>query len=336
MKSATVWLVGALGLQLMLALALAFGGDDDGAYKATRPLVQIAPAEVSKIEIAAADGETLILALAGEGWAAPEFGDLPVRGEMVDQLVADLAAVKRGWPVARTHGGAARLQVADGDFERRVAFFVGDEAADTLFLGASPTFRRIYARRAGEADVYNIGFTAADAPTSLARWTSPDLLAVGEAETDEITIARRDGGAITLVKRDDVFVLADLTKDEAMNGAAALRVARQALSGAFDAVQAGDAGDLGESEALLTVTLKTRGGLRTRRYIPAEGEGGDMLLKASERPQIFRIAQTRVSALTDIARADLLDEQTPATQTGAQSDAAAAGAKAESEAAPIE
>lgn len=334
MKNTTVWLAGALGLQLMLALALTFGGDDDGAYTATRPLVQIAPAEVSKIQIAAGDGAALTLALTGEGWAAPDRGDLPVRGEMVDTLIADLAAVKRGWPVARTRGGADRLKVADDDFERRITFFVGDEASDTLLLGASPTFRRIYARRSGEADVYNIGFTAADAPASLARWTDPDLLAVQPSEVDEITVTPREGAPITLIKHDETFVLSDLDESEMMNGAAALRASRQALSSGYDAVEASDAEDLDESGALFTVTLKAGGATWKRLYFPAAAQSEELLFVVSERPQVFRIAQSRVSALAELSRADLLQDAPDETAAQAQPAAAAdAGASAEGDAA---
>lgn len=167
----------------------------------------IAYADVDRIAITDTAGTTATLTRAAENWTFE--GTLPADPGKIDTLLASLLTSDAGLAIATSDGASARFRVAEDSFERRIVLSGGGEA--TVYLGSSPSFRKIHARREGSAKVYIIEMNSYDAPIEAGAWLDRALLAVedpraldlygvqyerGAGEQGAEEWSRGDGGAV--------------------------------------------------------------------------------------------------------------------------------------------
>ena len=58
----------------------------------------------------------------------------------------------------------------EDSYQRRVQVLTGDETLADVYLGTSPGYRRVHARRADADDVYSIEFSNFEAGTDVSSW----------------------------------------------------------------------------------------------------------------------------------------------------------------------
>ena len=105
-------------------------------------------------------------------------GNLQVDSARVDSLMEALFSERTSWPVASTQEAARRFEVTSGKHQRKLEFHAGDEAIATLYLGTSPSFRRIHAREANSDRIYAIELATYDLPMNRDDWLDKSLLQV--------------------------------------------------------------------------------------------------------------------------------------------------------------
>ncbi len=314
MKRPLTLLAGLLLLQTALAGALIATGDDYGAFEAREPLIAFDVESANRVAIA--DGEReVVLERSGAGWALPGLDGFPADADKVDRLLEGLAALKRGWPVAQNRASAERFKVADDVFERRIEITESDEKA-VFFIGDAPAFDRAYARSGGDNDVFNVDFSAFDAPADPDDWTDRGALHADPEEVAEILI-----GDIRLAAGDDDgaadgFRLANLADGETMNAAEVEAAANAALSPPFDTVLRTEDAPAGpETDGLVITITKKDGGKETLRFWPDGDDAeaaSDYFLRSSAFPQTLKVAKYRVKRLLSLERSSLVDAPTPA------------------------
>lgn len=171
-----------LVLQLLVTVVL-YWPEQQRATQSEALVAGFAQESVERIAITDGEGTSNTLTRENDGWRL-ESG-LPAEGGKVATLLAALTGGDPGYAIATSDSAAERFQVADDDFERRIEL-TGDGDTRVVYLGTSPAFRKIHARRAGEASVFVIELNSYDAPTADGGWLDRSLLAAEDLSTLEL------------------------------------------------------------------------------------------------------------------------------------------------------
>lgn len=186
-----------LAVQLTLALGLRLSAPEVTAFAPTTPLLSFNPAAVTRIRIDNAGGAAAVTLQRGAAgsWVIVEWGDFPAAPAKVKQLLATLAELKRPLPVASTAAALARFKLTAQGYERRVTLEDDAGAVATLLIGDAPGFRRLLARPATDAAVYELTLALSDVSNRREDWFDSTLLQVPLAQ-----LVRIESTDWTLVK----------------------------------------------------------------------------------------------------------------------------------------
>jgi hypothetical protein len=127
------------------------------------------------------DGDSSVtLARAGDDWTLENgLSADPIK---VANMLQALTEQQPGYPIANSASAPQRFKVAEDDFQRRIELASAD-GAQTVYLGTSPAFRKIHARRSDDDAVYLLQLNSYDAPTASASWLDRSLAAVSDINT---------------------------------------------------------------------------------------------------------------------------------------------------------
>ena len=214
MKKWIFILSGLLSAQLVLAVVLNLTGEDYGTFQAEERLLSFNRQAVDGLRIE--DGtDSLVLEKQEGKWLLPESGDFPASQANVKRLLDKLAALEKGWPVAKTRSAARRFTVGEQQFERKLTLFADDDAQATLYVGSSPGFRKVYVRPGGENDIFAVDFSAWEAGAKTDYWIDKDIL-----KLDQSMMERIEMPGLILQRQDGELQVVDLDQTEQTNGEA--------------------------------------------------------------------------------------------------------------------
>ena len=180
MKSWIFILSGVLAAQLVLAAVLNLTGEDYGTFQAEEKLLSFNRQTVDGLRIE--DGTDSVVLKKQEGtWLLPVSGDFPASQRNVNRLLDKLAALEKGWPVAKTRGAARRFAVDTEQFERKLTLLSDDDAQATLYVGSSPGFRKVYVRPGDGDDVFAVDFNTWEADAKADDWIDKDILTLDQS-----------------------------------------------------------------------------------------------------------------------------------------------------------
>ena len=193
-----------LALQLVLLAAL-YWPRSSGPVSAGALLAEMAGAALRRISIEDGDAQSVTLSRDADSAQWQLASGLPADESKVATLLDALTERDSGFAIADSAGAAARFQLGDDAFERRIRLANADTER-AVYLGSSPSFRKIHARREGESAVYVLELNSYDAPTTENDWLDRSLLAL--RNIDALTLygidfelgsegwTRGDGGAV--------------------------------------------------------------------------------------------------------------------------------------------
>jgi hypothetical protein len=167
-------------LTLLLILQLAavtavYWPENRGSSDSRASLLSGQSAEVLSIEISDADGRSVQLSRSDSEWLLNSA--LPANAGKVESLLEALLESDPGYAIANSESAAKRFEVADDSFERRIVLNTA-AASHIAYLGNSPGFRKVHARREGDAGVYVLALNSYDAPAEANSWLDKGLLAL--------------------------------------------------------------------------------------------------------------------------------------------------------------
>lgn len=302
-----------LAVQIVVIAGVWFFGADRSNVEAERLLVVDREA-VTAVEIAENADTTVRIEKSAEGWTLPALNGLPADAEKVTGLFDKLTEAEAAWPVATSESSARRFEVTEEKYQRRIRLFQGDAQTAEIYLGTSPGFRKVHARRADSNDVFAITFAVFEAPVKLDEWLDKTLL---QPKGTVQSVAR--GGAWGLTRDGEGWRLTDLAETESTDADAARDVVSKLSNlrvlGRADSAPAADA------EPLFAFTIGADGGTTTLQFFRPEAEG-DFLVATDRYDGFFRVAGYVAEAL-DLDRAALLKKPEAAAAAGPPSDAAA-------------
>lgn len=337
-----------LTAQLVLAVGMSYTGPNLALHRPDTPLLDLGDRSVDRITIAAPDDRQIVLVRQGDGWVLPGTGDFPADKARVDRLLEELKGLKRGLAVATTKGALQRFKVSDDAFERRVVLASGDETLGTLYFGTSPGMHRVNARASGDDAVYTTEFGVYDAPVKPEDWEDKTVLEIptGEIETiglADLTLDRLPAGPAAAPAGNKAaqqpatktWTSAGLADDEAVNQANADALA-QKLAGLTvgSVLGTGASPGYGLDKPALTIRVQRKGGQPIEYRIGKRDKANDYVLKASSRPEYFRLPAYTVDALVKASTRDQLlagaasDTNAGAAAQGTEQPSPGQGAKA--------
>lgn len=312
MRRLAMILSGLLALQVAGAVALSLSGPDYGAFEPSEPLVAFDPEAVKEVTIEAEGGEAVVLQRQDENWMLPDLYGFPADGGKAAGLVKNLAALKRGLPVATSAAAAERFKVAEDAYERRIVLSGDDGRLGEILIGTSPTYRYVHARASGDEAVYSVQFATYEAGTKPTEWMDRDLLHVPEDEIERIVLP-----TVTLVRQEDGFGIEELAEGEAEDEEAISSLIEKVARITFASVEGkGDEALARVGEPELRVEVERKDGPTVVYRLSKMTDGDDYLLATSTEDYLFRVADYTVKPLLEASREKLIQKPAVEGETG--------------------
>ncbi len=269
-------LAGLAALQLVVIGIFWFGGGENAAERTV--LLEFSPDEVSSLTISDGDDE-VILSRSDSGW---DMGDLPADAAKVDDLLDKMATLRAPWPVASSAASAERFEVEADNFQRRVVLQADDTTVGELYLGTSPGYQRVHARRADSDEVFSVGLSNFEISVGTDAWLDKSLLALPEAPSRIALAFAADDAPEQVLERTD--------SGWRHNGDPANETAATTYANRFVSLQVlGQADAVAEAAPLATVQLIHADGEQTLN-ISRVGDDGDYFVEDAARAGAFRVA----------------------------------------------
>lgn len=205
-----------LAVQLVIIAAVltmdaGFGAAQPG------PMLEFSPDAVDEVRIDDGEsGRSVTLNRDGDTWRLAD--GLPADHGRLETLLDKLAGLQAGWPVATSTAAASRFEVTEDAHQRRLILRADGAAIAELFLGTSPGYQRVHARRADDSATFSIELANHEVPATADQWLDKSLL---QPRGDIAGAARQ--GAWTLTRGDEGWLVDDAPADQE----AAARVIRR-------------------------------------------------------------------------------------------------------------
>jgi hypothetical protein len=190
-------LAGILVLQLVLVVLIGFFGSSG---ETAEPFLDLESDRVTSVTIADGEGASVELTRNESGWVV---AGLPAGSDRIQGVLDSLLEESARWPVATSAGAQSRFEVTADSHQRHLTFGADGEVIAEVYLGTSPGFRRVHARREGEDAVYSIDFALHEVPVDAGEWLDKKLLVSEEVST----VALADGSRLTRNDAGDGWLL---------------------------------------------------------------------------------------------------------------------------------
>jgi len=312
MKKWIFVLSGLLAAQGVLAVVLNLTGEDYGTFQAEERLLSFNRQAVDGLRIE--DGTDSLVLKKQEGkWLLPESGDFPASQANVKRLLDKLAALEKGWPVAKTRSAARRFTVDEEQFERKLTLFADDDAQATLYVGSSPGFRKVYVRPGGENDIFAVDFNTWEAETKDDDWIDKGVLTL-----DESIVERLEMPGIIMQRQDGRLQVMNLEENEQTNVEESSALLGKLTGLRVQSLLGTDAEpEYRQDEPVLEVRITTEGGGVLDYRFSKPQDASYYVLKRSDLDFFFKVAEHTVNPVREATREKLVQARTEeATKDG--------------------
>lgn len=171
-------LLALLLVQSVIILMQELNASDAGGANVSARLADVSNFQIDELHIENGRNEKARLLREGGRWVLPKLGGLPADSRRVEELLQRLTEEDPGWAVAHTLPARQRFQVAPYHFRRKITLMAQNQPIETVYLGNSPSFRKVHARN-DEADaIYSVALNLFDLPPSDEAWLERGLLRV--------------------------------------------------------------------------------------------------------------------------------------------------------------
>ena len=305
MKRTIIIATALLLLQIGLAVGLNLGNSRKDLASPDTSFLGLAPDAVTAIDITGPEKDRIVLQKSSAGWILPDSFNAPVNPEQIRALLERLAALKQGFAVATTAEAAKRFKVADDLFQRHVLVKEGDRLAADFYIGTSPGFRQIHARKAGSENVVAVELSTFELETGADQWLDKNMFKIKEEDIEAISFAE-----FTLQKKDNGWQLEGLSEGQATDVKAAGDLVTK-VSGLTVAtvLKPQEAVPLFAGAPALQFTVKRKGGGAAEFKLAKAAEGDSYVLKQSERDLYCKVHSLQVEGLLKANRGSLIAKE---------------------------
>lgn len=298
MKKLHFILIAILAFQILIFLSGFLGGENLARFSSKEPLFSLSDHLIDKIELEAI-GSKALLSLKDGKWVLPNLENFPVSEIKVNSLIDGIDALKREWPVGKTKEAQKQFKVSDSTFEKKISFYEKEKLIGTLFIGTSPSFKKVHMRTAGEEETYAIPFQSYIAVSNEKDWRDRDILKLNSSELSKVTI-----NDFELARSGDSWKLADKEGGETLNPDRVNALISN-LSNISFVDLLGKEYEAKKSALEFSVELGGKG-LNYAFYGPIEKDY--YLLKRSDLPFNFKVSKSIFDSLNDSERKNIIGE----------------------------
>jgi hypothetical protein len=226
------FLFGALIVQAGLCAFFLTRKDATATFQANEKLLSFTFDKVDRVQITDGTGKKVELKKQEAGWVIPDYFTYPVAAKKLETFGQAMDSFKKSWPLGTSAIAAKQFKVVPEQFERELVFFAGDKKLQTLYLGTSPSFRKVHARVDDVMNTYSIDQNTFDIAVDSKEWIDKRFFAA----LDKTKVKSLVVGTVTLEQQNGNFILAGIPADkETMTDKTAALVAK-VLNADFDEV----------------------------------------------------------------------------------------------------
>lgn len=316
-------LAGVLIFQVGLFALLATRSEKSGVFEQKEPLLSTSMEKVTKISIEDADKKTLNLTKVDGVWQLPDRFQFPVSPDKIKDVLKNFSEIKRSWPVGKTMISAKQFEVSDDKFERRITFFEGDKKLQTLYIGSSPSFRKVHARIDAEELTYSVGFNTFDIPATPLDWLNKKIYELERSKLASVSLP-----LVSLKNEAGEFKLSDLKSNEDTDTAKTNALVASLLNPMFeDILSPTDNADLkgtpvltyaltkDDQQAVEFAFFESKQSVAAVSKTDAKPEDkkdekkDDLVLKVNNLPYLFKIKRSRIEEALKAERRHFIKEK---------------------------
>lgn len=302
-----------LALQVLIALGQRLSAPAMTATTPSTPLITLAAEAVTQITIEGPEqNDQLLLSRSDDGhWVIADLANLPVMDAKVESLLKAATTLKRPLPVATSAQARQRFKVGDENFVRRLTLTDADAQSETLILGETPGFRRLFGRPANDPAVYDLPLALADISSRRDDWVQTGLLRL-----DQDSISAVTGQDWTLSKTPDGWRLDDSTEPFDQDAARDLvmQLANLSYRGVLG-IEDDPAYNQHTPVQEFAIQLDDDS---TRSYrISQTQDSTEYVLKDTDRPYYFKLSEYDLAGLLDADRSKFIIEPEPSPEPAA-------------------
>ncbi len=305
MKKWTFILSGLLAVQLVLAVVLNLTGEEYGTFQAEEKLLSFNRQTVDSLWIE--DGTDSVVLKKQEGkWLLPESGAFPASQRDVERLLDQLAALEKGWPVAKTRGAARRFTVDEEQFERKLVLLSDNTIQATLYVGSSPGFRKVYVRPGDGDEIFAVDFNTWEADAKADDWIDKNILTLDESDVERVEML-----GITLQREDGKLQVADLGQKEQTNGEESRALLGKLTGLRIQSLLGTEAKpEYRQDKPALEVKMTRKGGEVLGYRFSRPEDASFYVLKRSDLDYYFKVAEYTVDPVKETTREKLVQVRT--------------------------
>ena len=298
-------LSGALVIQLVLASILTFTGRDTGAFASKERLLDLKLTGIDKITIAEQDKPVLLLEKQGERWQISGYFGFPVDHDKLAKVTDKLFGINKSWPVAATGAAWKRFKVIEDKFERKIVFSKADFVLNTLYIGSSPSYRKVHARIDDQDEVYSIEFSTFEAGSMPNDWADKSYLHVTQDQISELVLP-----TVTLKRDGEKLVVTELKENEETNASEINNLTNKIAKLTFSEVLGKeDQPEYQQQSPKMEIELTVKSGDRMKYTFSRLKDKDDYVLKKSTDDYYFKIAGYVVDGILEFSKEKLVKEK---------------------------
>ena len=310
MKKMIIGAAVLLVVQLGLVLLVRFGTNTIEAIPPGTKFLSFVPEKITEFELTDSEGGHLIAKKDGDTWVLPTTYNGPADSNVVLSFLKKLSGLKQGFVVATSKESVKRLKVSEDGFEHHVVLKTNGQSVADFFVGTSPAFRQVHARKKGTDEVVSLEISGYELDGKLTTWLSKSMASVPQDQIAEIIFPK-----FTLIrvekteKTKESWQLNDLGDGEKMNTTEAEDLARKVRDFTVqDLVDPKVAEPLFVEKPALSFSLKRKDGKDLSYTFVQATDKEAYILKRSDSDFYMSIHSLPVESLQKVHRANLLEK----------------------------
>ena len=313
MKRTDRILAGVLAVQVILSILIfapkpAAGGEGGAAFP------DLTGEDIVALMITDDQGSDITLQKQIGKWVLPDADDYPADATKVDPTLNKMAGLSTSRLVTRTRASHKRLQVAEDDFLRRIAFETEDGTKRTVFFGSAPSYGATHFRVEGQDEVYLANdFSVWDINTTAAGWVSTSLFTLNSEDVTQAILTNSNGRFTFLRDDEGNWSMEGLAEGEELAPGEIDTIINRATSVTMlRPLGKEEKPTYGMADPIAVVMLDTVDEDTILLRVGAQDpEDNSYVVKAAKSPYFAQVAEYNVQAFVENTRDDFI--QPPAT-----------------------
>lgn len=313
-------LTGILVLQVLLSVYFFSADKPTAAFTPRDPLMVLNKDKVDRIDVLGKQADvskTLQLSKVNSKWLMQEYYSFPVDEKKLVSLIDTLVDFKKSYPLGKTMIAAKQFKVTEDEYERKLLVYEDGKVTNTVYIGSSPSFKKVYIRVNNDVLSYGVPFNLFDAPFEAKDWVDRDHLQKQRNDVRAIAMA-----GVQLTNDNGNFKLATEPEGKVTDLTETSSLATSLLKPEFEEVLGLKENVKHEADVKFSYQLETDNGPVTYNYylepkkpVTVDKDGKekkveqDYVLVVSDDKYAYKVMHYNVDKLLKVDQASLLKDK---------------------------